>query len=602
MSNIQKQHKISPAIAWLTIQKFIIFYCLLDREHTKRAAAHFIYPTQNAELRKARRSWYNQFMRLNKIIQRDYTSFSLYYQIKLPLDLEISIPSDDPVRLVSAFVEEMDLSELYKTYSRIRKNQATPRQMLKLVIYAVMNRIYSSRDIQKACKRDINFMYLLEGMPAPDHATIARFISLHFSACAKVLLAQMSDLLYLLGEISGKTIFIDGTKIESAANKYTFVWKRAITKNQARLYTKLSSFVAECEELYGIRTVYQDRISIHTLKRLKKQLCRIKVQEGIVFVHGIGRRKTQLQKSQEQLDQYLEKLKEYTKKLYTLGDRNSYSKTDPDATFMRMKEDAMLNGQLKPAYNIQHGVDSEYITWIDISPHPTDTRTLIPFLKDMENHLGFKYSEVVADAGYESEENYLFIEENGQTAYIKPQNYEISKTRKYKKDISRRENMEYHADRDSYICLNGRELTVTNERRSKTTSGYVSVKTYYRSPDCTGCPYKTECIKGNNCKTPMEKRNKVLMVSKTMSQKRAEDLERITSEYGTMLRMNRSIQAEGSFADVKEDMNFRRYLYRGKANALAESILLAMGRNINKLHCKIQTGRTGSHLFSLKTA
>ena len=541
-------------------------------------------------------------MRLNKIIQRDYTSFSLYYQIKLPLDLEISIPSDDPVRLVSAFVEEMDLSELYKTYGRIRKNQATPRQMLKLVIYAAMNRIYSSRDIRKACKRDINFMYLLEGMPAPDHATIARFISLHFSACTKVLLAQMSDLLYLLGEISGKTIFIDGTKIESAANKYTFVWKRVITKNQARLYTKLTSFVAECEELYGIRTVYHDQISIHTLKRLKKQLCRVKVQEGIVFVHGIGRRKTQLQKSLEQLDQYLEKLKEYTKKLYTLGDRNSYSKTDPDATFMRMKEDAMLNGQLKPAYNIQHGVDSEYITWIDISPRPTDTCTLIPFLKDMESHLGFKYSEIVADAGYESEENYLFIEGNGQTAYIKTQNYEISKTRKYKKDISRRENMEYHADRDSYICRNGRELTVTNERRSKTASGYVSVKTYYRSPDCTGCPYKTECIKGNNCKTPMEKRNKVLMVSKTMSQKRAEDLERITSEYGTMLRMNRSIQAEGSFADVKEDMNFRRYLYRGKANALAESILLAMGRNINKLHCKIQTGRTGSHLFSLKTA
>ncbi len=583
-------------------------YCILtELSHKKRGCRTnvrqlILYPTQNAGLRKARRLWYNQFMLLNKIIQKDYTSFSLYYQIKLPLDLEISIPSDDPVRLVSAFVEEMDLSELYKTYGRIRKNQATPRQMLKLVIYAAMNRIYSSRDIRKACKRDINFMYLLEGMPAPDHATIARFISLHFSVCAKTLLAQMSDLLYLLGEISGKTIFIDGTKIESAANKYTFVWKKAITKNQARLYTKLSSFVAECEELYGMKTVYHDRISIHTLKRLKKQLCRIKVREGIVFVHGTGRRKTQLQKSLEQLDRYLEKLKEYTKKLYTLGDRNSYSKTDPDATFMRMKEDAMLNGQLKPAYNIQHGVDSEYITWIDISPRPTDTRTLIPFLKDMESYLRFKYSEIVADAGYESEENYLFIESNGQTAYIKPQNYEISKTRKYKKDISRRENMEYHEDRDSYICRNGRELTVTNERRSKTTSGYVSIKTYYRCSDCTGCPYKTECIKGNNCKTPMEKRNKVLMVSKTMSQKRAEDLERITSEYGTMLRMNRSIQAEGSFADVKEDMNFRRYLYRGKVNALAESILLAMGRNINKLHCKIQTGRTGSHLFALKKA
>ena len=120
-------------------------------------------------------------MLLNKLIQRDYTSFSLYYQ----MDLEISIPSDDSVRLVSAFVEEMDLSELYKTYGRIRKNQATPRQMLKLVIYAAMNRLYSSRDIRKACKQDISFMYLLEGMPAPDHTTIARFISLHFSVCSK---------------------------------------------------------------------------------------------------------------------------------------------------------------------------------------------------------------------------------------------------------------------------------------------------------------------------------------------------------------------------------------------------------------------------------
>ena len=541
-------------------------------------------------------------MRINKILQKDYTLSSLYYQIKLPLDVEILIPADDPVRLLSAFVEGMELSDLYQTYGKIKKNQATPRQLFKIMVYASMNRIYSSRDIETACRRDINFMYLLEGKPAPDHATFARFISLHFAQCSKKTLAEVSKLLYSLGEISGKSIFIDGTKIESVANKYTFVWKKAITKNQAKLFDKILVFVEECENLYGFRIAYNGKVSLHTLKRLRKKLCRIRQEEGIVFVHGTGRRKTHLQKSLETLETYIAKLKEYNKKLYVCGERNSYSKTDPDATFMRMKEDAMLNGQLKPAYNLQHGVDSEYITWIDISPRPTDTRTLIPFLKDMESYLGFKYSEIVADAGYESEENYLFIESNGQTAYIKPQNYEISKTRKYKKDISRRENMEYHADRDSYICRNGRELTVTNERRSKTTSGYVSIKTYYRCSDCTGCPYKTECIKGNNCKTPMEKRNKVLMVSKTMSQKRAEDLERITSEYGTMLRMNRSIQAEGSFADVKEDMNFRRYLYRGKVNALAESILLAMGRNINKLHCKIQTGRTGSHLFALKKA
>ena len=202
-------------------------------------------------------------MRLNKIIQRDYTSFSLYYQIKLPLDLEISIPSDDPVRLVSAFVEEMDLSELYKTYSRIRKNQATPCQMLKLVIYAAMNRIYSSRDIRKACKCDINFMYLLEGMPAPDHATIARFISLHFAVCAKALLAQMSDLFYLLGEISGQTIFIDGTKIESAANKYTLDVK--FVAIQERVDTE----TGEGTEMMPFHNIFNEWYAAQTSKKVR---------------------------------------------------------------------------------------------------------------------------------------------------------------------------------------------------------------------------------------------------------------------------------------------------------------------------------------------
>nr|WP_051656778.1 transposase [Butyrivibrio sp. AE3004] len=164
----------------------------------------------------------------------------MYHQIKLPLDIEISIPSDDPVRLVSAFVEEMDLSDLYKTYDRIRKNQASLHQMLKIVIYAAMNKIYSSRDIESFCKRDINFMYLLDGAPAPDHSTIARFISIHLSQCAKRLMAQVGTILLELGEISGENIFIDGTKIESVANKYTFVWKRAVSKNMINFLHTMS--------------------------------------------------------------------------------------------------------------------------------------------------------------------------------------------------------------------------------------------------------------------------------------------------------------------------------------------------------------------------
>lgn len=539
-------------------------------------------------------------MRLNKLLQKDYTLSSLYYQIKLPLDVEILIPADDPVRLLSAFVEGMELSDLYQTYGKIKKNQATPRQLFKIMVYASMNRIYSSRDIETACRRDVNFMYLLEGKPAPDHATFARFISLHFAQCSKKTLAEVSKLLYSLGEISGKSIFIDGTKIESVANKYTFVWKKAVTKNQAKLFDKILVLVEECEDLYGFRITYNGKVSLHTLKRLRKKLCRIRREEGIVFVHGTGRRKTRLQKSLETLETYIAKLKEYNKKLYVCGERNSYSKTDPDATFMRMKEDAMLNGQLKPAYNLQHGVDSEYITWLDISPRPTDTRTLIPFLKDMELYLPFKYQEIVADAGYESEENYLFLEENGQLAYIKPQNYEISKTRKYRQDIGRMENMKYDEKADCYYCKNGQVLTVQYEKREKTASGYRRTVTVYRSNGCSGCPFKTDCIKGNNCKTPMEDRQKVLYVSKKMKEKRQETLERITSDYGTQLRMNRSIQAEGSFANIKEDMEFRRYLYRGNANVTAQSILLAIGYNINKLHHKIQAGRTGRHLFPLK--
>ena len=306
-------------------------------------------------------------MNKNKILQKDYTLSSLYYQINLPLDLEILIPADDPVRLLSAFVEGMELSDLYQTYGKIKKNQASPRQLFKIIIYASMNRIYSSRDIETACHRDINFMYLLEGKPVPDHATIARFISLHFSKCSKNTLAEVSDILLKTGEISGKSIFIDGTKLESVANKYTFVWKRTVKKNCQRLFGKISDLIHECEALYGIKIAYHDLVSLHTLKRMRKKLYQIKKEEDISFVHGKGKRKTALQRSIETLESYIQKLKEYIKKIHLCGSLNSYSKTDPDATFMRMKEDAMMNGQLKPAYNLQHGVDSEYITWIDIS-------------------------------------------------------------------------------------------------------------------------------------------------------------------------------------------------------------------------------------------
>ena len=203
--------------------------------------------------------------------------------------------------------------------------------------------------------------------------------------------------------------------------------------------------------------------------------------EGIEFVYGCVKRKTPFQSSIEKLEEYISKFKEYNKKIYNCGNRNSYSKTDNDATFMRMKEDAMKNGQLKPAYNIQHGVDSEYIIWVTSGPQPTNTTTLIPFLKSMEKNLNFKYLKIVADAGYESEENYSFIEDNNQLSFIKPDNYEISKTRKFKNDIGKIENMIYNEEEDFYLCKNNRKLVAKNTRIKKSKTGYESTKTIYVS-------------------------------------------------------------------------------------------------------------------------
>lgn len=201
-------------------------------------------------------------------------------------------------------------------------------------------------------------------------------------------------------------------------------------------FEKITAFVQECETCYGFKPVWQGKIKPKHLKKLRKKLYAIKEEENIEFVYGRGKRKTQLQRHIEQLNEHLDKIKEYTKKLHSCGERNSYSKTDPDATFMRMKEDYMQNGQLKPGYNLQIGVDSGYISWLTLCWHPTDVKTLKPFLQQMEKELTFRYETIVADAGYESEENYSYLEEHNHRAMIKPSNYEISKTRKFRNDIS----------------------------------------------------------------------------------------------------------------------------------------------------------------------
>lgn len=160
----------------------------------------------------------------------------------------------------------MDLEKLYQTYFRIRKNSITPRQLLKIIIYANMNHTYSSRKIEKLCKRDINFMYLLGGSSAPDHSTIARFRSLHFAPISENIMAQFTNYLGKINEISKESLFIDGKKIEYVANKYTFVWKKAVTKNMDKMMKQISEFILKCEEEFGIKIIYQNKIRKYHLK------------------------------------------------------------------------------------------------------------------------------------------------------------------------------------------------------------------------------------------------------------------------------------------------------------------------------------------------
>ena len=329
---------------------------------------------------------------------QDYTSLEQPYQLVLPLNVELQIPKDDPVRLVRYCIGGMNLSALYQNCHHVNRNQASPAQMLAILVYAYANRIFSTRRIEEACRSNIKFMYLLEGKPAPDHATVSRFFTKRLRPCIRDILAQMGNLLEKLGAVSLHDIFIDGTKIESVANKYKFVWRKSVEKHPANLLAKLPAFFSQAETDFGIRIPHGDVIRMRHLKRLRRKLRRKISEDGIVFVHGSGKRKTQLQRTFEELESCIARLKAYGARLHDMKGRNSFAKTDKDATFMRMKEDAMRNGQLKPAYNVQYGSDSEFILWASVGPQATDTSTLVPFLREFEQYYGTRCENVATKA------------------------------------------------------------------------------------------------------------------------------------------------------------------------------------------------------------
>ena len=540
---------------------------------------------------------------LNKTkIQVDYTTKTKYFQLFLPINFEMNIPTDDSVRLLSNVLEELDYTELYRAYSRKEKNNAvSPKNLFKVLVYAYMCNLHSTRQIETACKRDINFMYLLEGAKAPDHNTIARFRSTRLEGIVEGLFNQVVHLLKDYGELSCENLFVDGTKIEANANKYTFVWKKTILKNQTKLQDRMHKELPALLAKYGFKMYLAEEIKA---KRLKKFIGKLnKIKTSVVFVSGTGKRKTDFQRDYELLMDWYDKEKKYEYYLRRMKDRNSLSKTDESATFMHLKEDHMRNSQLKPAYNVQIAVDAEYIVATEIFNDRTDVNTFVPFMEKIKNQLGIKYMYPTADAGYESEENYTYFENNGQKPCIKPANYEQTKTRKYKNDIGRAENMQYDENTDTYICHYGKKLVNVGVRKTKTSSGYISEKTMYQCESCEGCPHRAQCIKHNaRCNTPLEERTKRFELSKTFKKQREEMLKRITTKQGILLRTNRSIQVEGAFGVLKEDMGFRRFLTRGTTNVRTEILILCFAYNIQKLHNKTIANRQGQFLHEIKAA
>lgn len=530
-----------------------------------------------------------------KLHNKNYTALNGFYQLVLPVNYEVLIPEDDSVRLLSQVLEGFNYEKLYQAYSSTgRKPAVEPKILFKVLTYAYSNNIYSSRKIENACKRDINFMWLLEGNQAPDHSTIARFRKEYLPDAVEDLFYQMVQHLHQIGEVMFENLFVDGTKIEANANRYTFVWKKVVNKNEAKMFVKIQSCIDELNLAYMKSFTVTKETLLSDLKTVLSYLEEKQKKEQIEFVHGIGKRKSKLQKFTEEIQTFYERQEKYDAHNRLFEGRNSYSKTDTDATFMHMKDDHMRNSQLKPAYNVQIGVEGEYVTGVGVFQDRSDTATLIPFLKDMESNLKTSYQNVVADSGYESEENYLYLEGKEQTYYIKPQTYEQWKKKSFKKDISKRENMSYNLEKDEYTCHNEKQLKPVGITHRISATGYRSEITVYECEDCGNCPYKDKCTKA--------KGNRRMQVSKRFLEKRRISYENIASEKGILLRVNRSIQVEGAFGVLKSDYNFSRFLTRGKNSVKTEFILLCLGYNLNKLHAKIQNERIGQPLHQLKTA
>ncbi len=540
---------------------------------------------------KAALMCYNYFYQKELEHYMNITDFKYHSQLSFSMNCSRPLELFPTERAIIMLLEKMDF-RWFEVESE-KKVSGRPRvvdyyTMMVIVLYGKTQGKYSCREIAALCRRDMFLMAVLDGAPPPSYVTINRFVKEHPGAIDKVFINSNNNL-EALGELGKEIIFQDGTKMESRAGRYTFSWKSSTKKHLVNLLLKGAALVEEISLHYGWGIVADEFDDIpHKLKIVRAKI-ESSGEDYVIVRSGKGCRFTPAQRYYREVNKLLDKHADYVDILQRIGDgRNSMSKTDPDATFMRMKDDHMRNGQLKPAYNIQVMVDGNYIVGCHSSSDRTDYNTMVPALEKVNSSYAWKYSGYCADSGYDSLHNHVQLEQMGIKDYIKPQTYEQSKKAKVKKDIGRRENMEYNAEGDYYVCKAGRKLVATGTRKSKNQYGFVSILTKYACKrGCVSCPLRKACMKRS------KKKYKSFEVSAELAEYRKKALENISTEFGISARVNRSIQAEGVFAQIKANLSFRRFMCFGSERTKTEWTLMCLAMNAIRLGHRMTNDLTG---------
>ena len=503
-----------------------------------------------------------------------FKSYNPNDNLLLPPCLGDYLPQNHPARVISAIVDRLDISEIVSGYAGGGTSSYNPRMLLKIIVYAYLNNVYSGRQMEKLLVENIAYMWL-SGMQTPDFRTINIFRSKRLANKFDDIFTQIVLLLHDEGLVSLKVQYIDGTKIESVANKYTFVWKGSTEKNKAKLENNVREVLKAAETALAMENAEEKKelSSAEMAKRADRILK--KMDED-----GISDKK--MRKTVEKVkSESAPKMKEYEDKLDILGDRNSYSKTDPDATFMRMKEDAMNNGQTKPGYNVQISTENQYIVNMQMYWNPTDTTTLPDFLLHGRELTGVMPKDCTADSGYGSEENYEFMLQNDIAAYVKYNWFHKEQHRPFRDDPFRQENLYYNKEKDYYVCPMGQHMTLVGVTRKVSDTGFVSYSHKYRAQRCTGCPLRPQCYKS-------KAEQRTIEVNHNLNEHKRKVREMLTSEEGLRHRSRRPIEPEAVFGQIKFDWHYRRFRHKGKDKVYMDFAILAMAHNLRKLMRKAQ--------------